>query len=166
VHGDQLTNITDYGSDSDGNLYAVSIDGRIMLVTPGKSSGDGADEIHGGAGGDKLFGGAGGDRLFGDDGADRLDGGIGNDRLKGGAASDTFVFKTGTGRDTIADFHAKGLAHDVVDLKQMAGISDYADLMADHLTEKNGDVIIESGGDRIVLESIAQNDLSRQDFDF
>jgi glucose/arabinose dehydrogenase len=165
VAGAELSNISDYGSDQDGNLYALSLDGRIILLTPGKGAGDGADEMHGGAGGDKLFGGAGNDKLFGDDGADRLDGGIGNDKLTGGARVDTFVFKTGTGRDTVVDFDATGAGHDVIDLQHLAGISNFADLMAHHVTEKNGDVIIESGDDRIVLTGVDKADLDRQDFD-
>jgi glucose/arabinose dehydrogenase len=166
VHGAALTNISDWSVGKHGNLYAASLDGRILLVTPGKSSGDGADEIHGGAGSDQLYGGAGGDRMFGDDGADRLDGGIGNDKLAGGAGSDTFVFKTGTGHDTIVDFTAGGNGHDVVDVSRLAGISGFSDLMAHHLTESGGDAIIESGGDRIILEGIGKADLGRQDFDF
>jgi glucose/arabinose dehydrogenase len=166
VHGAALTTISDYGVDKDGNLYAASLDGRIILVTPGKSSGDGADEIHGGAGSDKIYGGAGNDKMFGDDGGDRLDGGIGNDQLTGGTGADTFVFKTGTGRDTIVDFAAGGTGHDVVDLSHFAGISGFADLMAHHVTEKGGNVIIESGDDRIILEGIGKADLHGQDFDF
>jgi glucose/arabinose dehydrogenase len=165
VKGDALTNITDYGSDQHGNLYALSLDGRIMLVTPGKGAGDGGDEMHGGAGGDRLYGGAGNDRMFGDDGADRLDGGIGNDKLTGGAGADTFVFKTGTGHDTIADFDATGNGHDVIDLSHLAGIAGFADLMTHHVSEKHGDVIIESGDDRIVFTGVAKADLDRQDFD-
>lgn len=166
VKGDALTNISDYGTDQHGNLYAVSLDGRIMLVTPGNSAGDGADAIHGGAGSDRIYGGAGNDRMSGDDGADRLDGGIGNDRLTGGAGADSFVFRTGAGHDTILDFDAGGGGHDVVDLSHLSGISGFSDLMAHHVTEKHGDAIIESGDDRIVLTGVAKADLERQDFDF
>jgi Ca2+-binding RTX toxin-like protein len=114
-----------------------------------------------------MYGGAGNDRMFGDDGADRLDGGIGNDKLAGGAGPDTFVFKTGGGHDVIRDFEAGGgSGHDVIDLSHLAGISGFADLMAHHVTEKGGNVIIESGDDRVVLEGIGKNDLDRQDFDF
>ena len=41
-------------------------------------------------------------------GADRLEGKGGNDMLIGGQGSDTFVFKPGFGRDTIADFVVEG----------------------------------------------------------
>jgi glucose/arabinose dehydrogenase len=166
VDGAQLSNITDFGSDQHGNLYAVSYDGRIIRITPGEGAGDGADQLHGGDGADKLYGGAGNDRLFGDQGADRLDGGIGNDRLTGGAGADVFVFKTGSGKDRILDLDTKGADHDVVDLSKFAGIANFGDLMAHHVTESGSNVIVESGVDRIVLEGISKADLERQDFDF
>jgi glucose/arabinose dehydrogenase len=166
VHGAPLTSISDYGVDKHGNLYAASLDGRILSITPGKGAGDGSDHLHGGAGSDKLYGGAGNDRMFGDDGGDRLDGGIGNDKLTGGTGADTFVFKTGTGHDVIRDFEAAASGHDVVDLSHLAGISGFADLLAHHMTEKGDNVIIESGADRVILAGISKADLDRQDFDF
>jgi glucose/arabinose dehydrogenase len=166
IAGESLTNITDYGTDAAGNLYAVSLDGRIIRITPGETSGDGADRLHGGAGNDRLYGGAGNDRLFGDAGADRLDGGLDHDRLAGGSGADTFVFRTGTGQDTVLDFDSAGKVHDIIDLRHFAGIADFDDLMAHHVTEKGDNVIIESGAGRIVLEGIAIADLTRQDFDF
>ncbi|MDB5525646.1 MAG: hypothetical protein JWM58_3409 [Rhizobium sp.] len=166
VRGDELNNVTDYGTDQHGNLYAVSLDGRIMLITPGKGAGDGADQLHGGSGDDKIYGGAGNDRLFGDAGADLLDGGIGNDRLAGGAGEDLFVFRTGTGRDTIVDFDAQGNGHDVIDLSRLAGIADFADLKANHMTEEGENVVIQSGGNRITLAHVSMQEINSQNFDF
>ena len=60
-------------------------------------------------GNDVLIGGAGNDALLGDEwlpggGNDWLDGGAGNDFLEGGNGDDTFVFRAGSGMDTIEDF--------------------------------------------------------------
>ena len=61
------------------------------------------DNLTGGNGADLLEGGAGADALSGNAGADRLDGGAGDDRLFGGIGSDAFVFKVGSGQDTVMD---------------------------------------------------------------
>ncbi len=60
-------------------------------------------------GNDVLIGGAGNDTLMGDEwlpggGNDWLDGGAGNDWLEGGNGDDTFVFRAGSGMDTVEDF--------------------------------------------------------------
>jgi len=52
-------------------------------------------------GDDSLVGGAGDDNLTAQDGNDTLDGGTGNDWLDGGAGADTYVFRRGSGIDTI-----------------------------------------------------------------
>ncbi|WP_156944260.1 Ig-like domain-containing protein [Bradyrhizobium sp. Ec3.3] len=44
-------------------------------------------------------------RMVGSSGDDILDGAGGNDWLYGGAGNDTFIYKAGSGNDTIADFH-------------------------------------------------------------
>ena len=60
-------------------------------------------------GDDVLTGGSGDDTLLGDEwlpggGNDVLDGGAGNDWLDGGNDNDTFVFRLGSGVDTVDDF--------------------------------------------------------------
>jgi glucose/arabinose dehydrogenase len=166
IKGDATSGIVDFGTDAKGNLYAVTLDGNILHLTPGKGAGDGADSLHGGDGDDKLYGGAGDDRLSGDAGRDRIDGGIGNDRLTGGSDADRFVFKNGGGNDRITDFAAKGGNHDVVDLSAFHGIKDFADLMGNYVSEHGGNVVIEDGGDTIILVGLEKTDLNRQDFDF
>jgi Ca2+-binding RTX toxin-like protein len=54
----------------------------------------------------QLTGGGGSDFLVGGDGADTLNGFNGNDVMIGGAGADTFVFRPGSGQDTIEDFRA------------------------------------------------------------
>jgi glucose/arabinose dehydrogenase len=166
IRGAELSNISDYGSDSAHRLYAVSLDGRIIRIKPGELSGDGGDRINGGAGDDKIYGGVGNDQLLGGSGRDRLDGGLGNDRLTGGNGADVFIFKTGTGRDVIAGFDAKGGDHDVVDLSDLAGITGFADLESHHMTTDGNDVVVQSGSDRIVLENITKSELTAQCFEF
>ncbi len=82
VVGANLQQISSFGTDNAGNLYAVSLTGAIYRLVPGIAAGDGADAIDGGAGNDNLFGGAGNDRLIG---------GAGADNMRGGAGSDVYV---------------------------------------------------------------------------
>jgi trimeric autotransporter adhesin len=53
-----------------------------------------------------LLGGGGGDRVFGGADDDVLDGGEGNDTLYGETGSDTYLFRRGSGQDTIVDWDA------------------------------------------------------------
>lgn len=66
---------------------------------------DGNDRLLGENGRDVLLGGEGDDTLEGGNGVDVLTGGSGNDSLIGGLKQDTFVFESGFGNDTIADFN-------------------------------------------------------------
>ena len=110
------------------DLVATQTEQDDYLV--GGSGGDliaggyGSDEIHGGAGDDVLFGADQWDRdayggedegpplattdndvLYGEDGDDVLDGGFraDADTLVGGTGNDTYVFRIGSGADTVTD---------------------------------------------------------------
>ncbi len=61
----------------------------------------GSDTLNGGDGADRLFGGDGNDTLYGNGGNDILDGGSGNDYLNGGSGNDSYIFRRGSGYDTI-----------------------------------------------------------------
>lgn len=111
-----LANVSSFGKDGQGGLYAVELGGRILRIAPGAHAGDLGDLLAGGAGDDRIFGGPGdddlrggaaADRLSGGFGADVLDGGGGRDRLSGDEGADVFLF-TATLRkkavDLIADF--------------------------------------------------------------
>ena len=66
--------------------------------------GEGDDTLSGDDGDDTLNGDAGNDTLFGRAGHDTLDGGAGDDHLEGGDfESDTYIFRAGHGKDTVAD---------------------------------------------------------------
>lgn len=124
----------------------------------------GNDRINAGAGDDVLLGGAGNDRLFGGAGADRLDGGAGNDQLRGEAGADTFVFRSGYGRDTVLGFE------DGIDHIEIA-TADYASfdaLVADGAIGGGflGATITLDDGARLTLFGVQAASLSADDFRF
>lgn len=116
---------------------------------------EGEDLLIGGKGWDFLDGGTEDDRLFGGRGKDTLDGGAGDDRLAGGRGSDTFVFSEGT--DKVHGFNFEGVA-DQVDLSTASGISDFDDLIANHLETRNGNLRITDDNDNVLV--LLQTDLN------
>ncbi len=136
--------------------------------------GDGADRLVGQGGNDTLIGGTGRDRLFGVAGNDTilagnandlLDGGNGNDTMTGGNGNDTFAFKNGFGNDVITDFEGFQ-PQEVLDLSLVDGITDYADLVANHMVQSGSDVVITDGTDSITLENTLLSDLGSSEFLF
>ena len=65
---------------------------------------------------ENVIGSAGADHIIGDGNNNHINGKGGDDFLTGGGGIDTFIFNSGFGRDTIADFHASGNFHDIVQL--------------------------------------------------
>lgn len=141
----------------------------------------GSDLIIGGAGADRLEGGAGNDFLRGDDlnadplnavsssdtllggdGNDTLEGGIGNDVLTGGAGSDTFVFNSSWGEDTITDFGNNGLSRDLIDFTSRSDVQAYSDLVVSY---HDGYALISSDFGQIRLDGVTAG-LSESDFRF
>jgi Ca2+-binding RTX toxin-like protein len=61
----------------------------------------GNDDLRGGSGNDQLYSGAGDDLITAGDGNDLLDSGSGSDQMTGGAGADTYLFRPGSGQDTI-----------------------------------------------------------------
>jgi Ca2+-binding RTX toxin-like protein len=106
-------------------------------------------------------------KISGLGGADTIDGGKGNDTLTGGTGADHFLFKAGTGTDTVKDFAATGNAHDVIDLSDMDSIMDYDDLKANHMTQHGADAwIVGTDSDKLVLKGVDIHDLGKGDFVF
>lgn len=132
--------------------------------------GDGNDTIRAGAGDDVMLGGAGNDQMLGQfgndtlsggDGDDILNGGTGDNILIGGAGDDSFVFVRGT--QTVTDF----TTGDIVDLGGTIRITDYADLMANHISQSGTTVIIDDGvGNQVILENTDLAALADGDFLF
>ncbi|AFM26137.1 calcium-binding protein [Desulfomonile tiedjei] len=77
-----------FGRDSDDSL----------------DGGSGNDKIFGEYGDDYLIGGAGNDTISGGSGEDLIDGGTGNDALRGDGEDDIYLFRRGSGQDTVLDY--------------------------------------------------------------
>ena len=121
----------------------------------------GRDRLDGGKGHDLLLGGEGNDKLFGNGGRDVLDGGAGNDRLTGNRGADDFVFSEG--RDYVFGFGGR----DQVDLSEASGITDFSDLMLNHVSEGSRGVIIEDDlGNTMRLTGVELEVLDAGDFIF
>lgn len=189
LHGGQGADIL-YGDDGDdtlnGNYHADDIYGGAGDDT--LTGGAGFDALFGDDGDDTLFGDAAADNLWGLNGADILNGGIGddilyggaqqdildgggdNDTLHGGGDTDTFVFTDGFGADTILDFAATNA--EKIDLSGVAAITDFADLVANHLTTdaSTGFAMIQDGVNTILLNGYTVADigtgLAISDLDF
>ena len=130
------------------------------------NGGDGTDEVNGGYGADTLLGGGGNDALYGDGGNDRLTAGAGNDTLEGGAGNDTltgnknadtFVFAGDFGNDVITDFAAFNT--EKVNLSAISEITDFADLLANHLVDDGGKAKIVVGSNSILLQNVDFTDV-------
>ena len=123
--------------------------------------GDGDDVlIATGTAGVTLDGGDGDDILVGGDGDDVLIGGPGDDVLIGGAGND--VFDPGTSGDvTIQGFVAGA---DRIDLHGVAGVTDFASVMA-HAQDVDGNSVIDLGnGANVTLADVSTAALSADDF--
>lgn len=105
--------------------------------------------------------------LIGNGAANAIDGGAGNDRLTGGGSADTFVFRDGSQRDVVTDFTVAGAAHDVIDLRGLTAVTDFADLVANHLTQSGTTALITAGnGDVLALMNVTATDLTSDHFLF
>jgi hypothetical protein len=110
----------------------------------------------------RLTGNAIGNYLLGGLGNDTLNGKAGNDVLFGEGGADIFVFERGTGGDVIGDFDAGADKISLVGL----GFANYAALQP-NIFEVGGNTGINLGfGDFIVLNGVANAQLSASDFLF
>ncbi|MES2943070.1 MAG: FG-GAP-like repeat-containing protein [Pseudomonadota bacterium] len=121
--------------------------------------------IYGGNGNDSLFGAAGDDTLTGGKGADQLTGGVGRDVMTGGLGADTFIFHSGSGRDTIKDFNQS--QGDKISLQSDlngSGITDAASALA-HVKDMWGSAVLDlGGGNAIKFVGLMTADLTVADF--
>lgn len=100
-----------------------------------------------------LVGGSGNDSLWGGDGNDRLNGGGGKDELTGGAGHDTFIFKPGSGYDTIRDFDPAEDKLDVTALFKKYGAPTVTDI-----PWESGSMVHFAGGETILLLGVSHAD--------
>ncbi|MFK7752414.1 MAG: calcium-binding protein [Sedimentitalea sp.] len=119
------------------------------------AQGNNADVLKGGAGDDTLLGGLGDDRLFG---------GKGDDTHTGGEGADVFVFRDLGDDDVIIDFDT---GEDLLNLRDVSAIVDFADLSANHITQVGADVVIDDlAGTSITLQDTLVADLADASFVF
>ena len=130
------------------------------------SGGDDGDVLFGGTGRDTVSGDGGDDVLFGRGGFDILIGGAGDDTLEGGLQADQFIFADGFGNDTITDFAS--LANgEKIHLTDVSEITDFQDLIDNHMSQVGSDVVIADGlGNTITLQGVQLSDLDAVDFVF
>ena len=130
------------------------------------NGGAGNDVVFGGTGRDDISGGDGNDLIFGRGGFDVLNGGAGDDILEGGVQADQFVFQGAFGNDTITDFSATNNA-ERINLSAVSEISDFQDLIDNHLRQIGNDVLIDDlAGNTITLKGVQLSDLDAVDFVF
>lgn len=127
---------------------------------------EGVDRLFGGAGIDTLDGYSGDDILYGGGDNDLLNGGEGNDRRSGGGLADRFVFDGNFGNDTITDFDEFNDA-EFIDLRFLATITDYNDLLNNHMNQVGADVLIDDGlGNTITVLNALIGNMNEADFTF
>jgi len=130
----------------------------------------GNDLLRGGTGGDAIYGDGGKDTLYGGADGDALSGGKGNDIMTGDTGGDSFAFATTFGADVITDFNATTVVpseHDVINLSNVASITDFNDLVVNHLERDGRDLVIRAGnGDTLRLEDVRLRDIDSSDFTF
>lgn len=103
-------------------------------------------------------------RIVGGTGDDVLDGGAGKDVLRGGSGDDSFVMRSGNGRDTIVDFQGGAGAGDVVRLESYS-LRSFADVQG-ALEQYGKDAVLNLPGDDVLtftnrkVESFAADDFT------
>ena len=109
----------------------------------------------------------------GDDGDDRighysleaatLEGGDGNDTIESGYESGTRALG-GAGDDIVRDFMS---GKDKLDLSALRAIDDFADLIANHVSDNGDDLLIAiTGSSEVTIENTSIADLNQNDFIF
>ena len=139
-------------------LNAASIPATGARVDFDGGSGD--DVLIAGANDTRLLGGAGDDVLVGNIGDDELNAGTGNDILFGGAGNDLF---SGEDDFTVIDFRAGAGTDDRLDLRNVAGIDDFGDVLAS-ARGGSGSVVLDFGDDEITLLGVNTSQLHADDF--
>jgi serralysin len=151
--------VTDGSVMSEGSL-TVSVNGVWNTIR-----GSAKKDTLWGTGSDDFFQGfKGNDTIYAFGGNDTLDGGAGRDTLWGDNGADIFRFAAKSGRDVIVDFTE--MERDRIDLSRVSEISNYRDLVKNHLRDEGDAVIRISNGNTITLPGIDAADLDRGDFIF
>jgi Ca2+-binding RTX toxin-like protein len=89
----------------------------------------------------------------------------GNDLLAGGSGSDTFVFASGFGKDTVTDFAATGSNRDVLQIAHTI-CANFGTAMS-HASQSGADVVINLDvNTSITLQNVAKTNLTASNFNF
>ena len=79
---------------------------------------------------------------------------------------DRFVFEDKFGKDVITDFNARN-RKEKIDLSDVTAITSMKDLRTNHMSQKDGDVVIKVGkNNRITLDDVDMGQLDASDFIF
>ena len=136
-----------------GNVENLMLTGTASIDATGNM---GVNSLVGNAGNNIIRAAAGDDKIEGLGGSDTLTGGLGND---------TFIFRSGSGVDTITDFAAGSGASDVIELHSST-IHSLTDVLA-NATDVTGGVLISLGnGDSLMLNNVHKANLATDDFSF
>jgi serralysin len=117
------------------------------------------DTLVGNASANRIEAGGGGGTIYAEGGNDILFGGSGADALHGQGGSDTFIFSNGYGRDSLFGFAALD-DNEKIDFSGVSRISSFDDLITDHISQINSDVVIDDlAGNSITLMDVKLVDL-------
>jgi hypothetical protein len=149
---DVIKSFASFTMEEDSNIEMAMLGGAQDLDLTGSGAGD------------TLYGNAGNNKISGLDGVDYLNGKTGNDILTGGlGGADTFMFRTGWGKDTVTDFEA---GVDTLDLFGWSDIKSFNDLKQHHLSQVGDDLVISAGNDKLILKDMDTDELKASDIDF
>jgi len=164
--GDRIVEAEGNGSDSVFSSISFNLDQHsgaledLTLTGTGNThgTGNGQDNV--------LIGNAGNNLLSGFAGDDVLQGGAGNDGLTGGTGADRFVWDGAAGTtDRIFDFNVA--ENDRIDLRGLAGIESFQDLIDNHATQTDAGVVLSVEGNAMLeLLEVQLDDLSAEQFLF
>ncbi|MGX9353360.1 M10 family metallopeptidase C-terminal domain-containing protein (plasmid) [Shimia sp. W99] len=111
------------------------------------------ENLIGTSGNDSISGTSGANRLEGNNGNDTILGGGGGDTILGGDGNDVFAFEDGFGQDVITDFNSHN--SEDIDLSGVTNITDFTDLLNNHLVNSAGTAQIVDGANSILLQGVA-----------
>jgi Ca2+-binding RTX toxin-like protein len=148
---------------------AIRADLQFVNVNTGDAAGEtyiSIENLQGTNFNDDLRGNNAANTIWGGNGNDMILGRGGNDMLIGQGGDDVFVFGNGFGNDTIAGFEALNDAEDI-DLFAVTAITDFADLVANHLSQVGANAVIDDlAGNTITLLNTQVGNLQDTDFLF
>lgn len=174
IYGDEGVDFATYSYA----LTGITADLQFSSVNAGEATGDSYfsvegvvgsnynDNLRGDAVGNGLFGGAGNDLIFGRGGDDFIDGEAGDDYLFGEVGNDLFVFRPGSGRDTVGDFAAGIGPSDVLLISTSFGIYSFGDIQARTQQIGNDTFIYLNADTSVTLAGISASSLAANNFLF